>query len=154
MKNKFLLIASGVLMACSTAFASELDISGTWRPVDDKTGSSKAIIEIRKESNGTYTGKIIKVTPRPGYTPKETCVNCPAPYTDKPMLGLEIIKGLVPKQTSTTAVEYVNGKILDPLSGSIYSVKGKLSSNGNRLSLRGYIGVSVIGRSQTWIREK
>lgn len=154
MKNIILPIATGLLMACSTAFASELDISGTWRPVDDKTGSSRAIIEIRKESNGTYTGKIVKVTPRPGYTPKEICVNCPPPYTDKPMLGLEIIKGLKQTKTSETNSEYGNGNILDPLSGKIYAVKGKLSSNGNRLTLRGYIGVSALGRSQTWIRDK
>ena len=44
------------------------DLSGTWQQIDDKTGSPKAIIEIRKESNNTFTGKITKVTPRPGYT--------------------------------------------------------------------------------------
>lgn len=154
MKNKFLIIAASLFTLSSTAFATELDIIGTWRPIDDKTGSSKAIIQINKENDGTYTGKIIKVTPRPGYTPKETCVNCPAPYTNKPMLGLEIIKGLQLTKSSETSTEYSNGRILDPLSGKVYSVKGKLSSNGNRLSLRGYIGVSVIGRSQTWIRER
>ncbi|MGA9698612.1 MAG: DUF2147 domain-containing protein, partial [Acinetobacter sp.] len=42
------------------------DLSGTWQQIDDKTGSPKAIIEIRKESNNTFTGKIVKVTPRPG----------------------------------------------------------------------------------------
>ena len=131
----------------STAFAE--DISGTWKNIDDKTGSSKAILEIRQESNGTYTAKIVKVTPRPGYTPKETCINCPAPYTNKPILGMDVMKGL--KHSGDN--NYTGGKLIDPLSGNIYSCKAKLSSNGKRLTLRGYVGISALGRSQTWIRE-
>lgn len=47
---------------------------------------------------------------------------------------------------------YSQGKILDPLTGKIYSLKGKISANGKRLHLRGYLGISAIGRTQTWIR--
>lgn len=133
-------------MSCGAALAS--DITGNWRQIDDKTGASRAIIEIRKESDGKYIGKIVKITPRPGYTPKETCVGCPAPYTNKPMLGLDVFKDLQYEKNN----EYNNGKILDPLSGKIYSMKAKLTSNGNRLQMRGYIGVSALGRTQTWIR--
>lgn len=133
-------------MSCGAALAS--DITGNWRQIDDKTGASRAIIEIRKESDGKYVGKIVKITPRPGYTPKETCVGCPAPYTNKPMLGLDVFKDLQYEKNN----EYNNGKILDPLSGKIYSMKAKLTSNGNRLQMRGYIGVSALGRTQTWIR--
>lgn len=125
------------------------DLTGTWKTIDDKTGSAKAILEMRQESNGTYTAKIIKVTPRPGYTPKETCVNCPAPYTDKPILGLDILTGLKPSGDN----QFINAKVLDPLNGKIYSGKAKLSSNGKRLTLRGYVGVSALGRSQTWIKQ-
>lgn len=147
MSKLTLAIAFATTVIGSTAFAE--DISGTWKNIDDKTGSSKAILEIRQESNGTYTAKIVKVTPRPGYTPKENCVNCPAPYTNKPILGLDVMKGL--KHTNGT--NYTGGKIIDPLSGKIYSCKAKLSSNGKRLTLRGYVGVSALGRSQTWIKE-
>ena len=147
MSKLTLAIAFATSVIGSTAFAE--DISGTWKNIDDKTGSSKAILEIRQESNGTYTAKIVKVTPRPGYTPKENCVNCPAPYTNKPILGLDVMKGL--KHTNGT--NYTGGKIIDPLSGKIYSCKAKLSSNGKRLTLRGYVGVSALGRSQTWIKE-
>ena len=131
----------------STAFAE--DISGTWKNIDDKTGSSKAILEIRQESNGTYTAKIVKVTPRPGYTPKETCVNCPTPYTNKPILGMDIIKGL--KHVDGTN-NYEKGRVIDPLSGKLYDAKMKLNATGKRLSLRAYIGVSALGRNQTWLR--
>ena len=145
--RKFKLI-SALLISGLSSFAYANDITGLWKNIDDKTGSSKAVLEIRQEPNGTYTAKIIKVTPRPGYTPKETCVDCPAPYTNKPILGLDVLTGLKASGSSN----FVSGKILDPLSGKIYSTKAKLSPNGNRITLRGYIGVSALGRSQTWIR--
>ncbi|RKG30524.1 DUF2147 domain-containing protein [Acinetobacter tianfuensis] len=138
----------GLAMISSAAFAQ--DLTGIWKQIDDKTGSPKALIEIKKDSNSTFSGKIIKVTPRPGYTPKEKCINCPPPYKDQPILGLEVFKGL--KHESENI--YEDGKILDPLSGKIYNLKGKLTSNGKRLHLRGYIGISAIGRTQTWIRQE
>ncbi len=130
----------------SLAFAQ--DITGTWKNIDDKTGSSKAVLEIRQESNGTFTAKVIKITPRPGYTPKESCVNCPAPYTNKPILGMDVLTGL----KYVEGLNFSGGKIIDPLSGNIYSMKAKLSPNGKRLNLRGYVGISALGRSQTWIK--
>ena len=132
----------------SLSFAE--DITGMWQSIDDKTGAPKALVEIRKEANGTYAGKIVKITPRAGYTPKETCVDCPAPYTNKPILGLDVMTGL--KQGE--GLNYVNGRILDPNSGKVYSMKAKLSSNGKRLHLRGYVGVSALGRNQIWIRDE
>lgn len=132
----------------SLSFAE--DITGMWQSIDDKTGAPKALVEIRKEANGTYAGKIIKITPRAGYTPKETCVDCPAPYTNKPILGLDVMTGL--KQGE--GLNYVNGRILDPNSGKVYSMKAKLSSNGKRLHLRGYVGVSALGRNQIWLRDE
>lgn len=125
------------------------DLSGTWQQIDDKTGSPKAIIEIRKESNNTFTGKITKVTPRPGYTPREICNKCPAPYTNKAILGMDVLTGL--KHVPDTN-NYEQGRIIDPLAGKIYDAKVKLSTNGKRLTLRGYIGISALGRSQTWLR--
>ena len=132
----------------SLSFAE--DITGMWQSIDDKTGAPKALVEIRKEANGTYAGKIVKITPRAGYTPKETCVDCPAPYTNKPILGLDVMTGL--KQGE--GLNYVNGRILDPNTGKVYSMKAKLSSNGKRLHLRGYVGVSALGRNQIWLRDE
>ena len=146
MKSKFFIAGLTLSMLCGGAFAQ--DLTGTWQQIDDKSGSPKAIIEIRKESNNTYTGKIVKITPRPGYTPKEICDNCPAPYTNKPILGLDIATGL--KQTDNST--YTGGKILDPNTGKVYGLKAKLSANGKRLHMRGYLGVSALGRNQIWIR--
>ena len=145
MTKKTLFALAGFLFS-TQIFAQ--DISGLWHSIDDKTGTSKAILEIRKDKNNAFIAKIIKITPRPGYTPKETCVNCPAPYTNKPILGLDVLTGLQFDRQN----QYKGGKILDPLTGKIYSMSAKLSPNGKRLQMRGYIGVSAIGRRQTWIR--
>ena len=131
----------------STSVFSQ-DITGTWRYIDDKTGEPKGLVKMEKQANGTYAGTALKATPRPGYTPKEFCTNCPAPYTNKPIISMQVISGL----KTEDQINYTNGKIIDPVSGKLYSLKGKVSPNGKKLFLRGYIGVSAVGRSQTWLR--
>lgn len=140
---------STLLLASFSHLVFASDLSGTWRNIDDKTGSPKAFLEIRETASGVYAAKITKITPRPGYTPKENCVSCPAPYTNKPILGLDVLTGL--KHVGNNS--FAQGKLLDPLSGNLYNTKAKLSANGKRLILRGYIGVSALGRSQTWIKQ-
>ena len=135
-------------MLSLSQFTFAEDISGLWQSIDDKTGAPKGIVRISKDADGSYMGTVTKVTPRVGYKPKEFCVDCPAPYTNKPMIGLSVIHDL----KKVDDFNFSNGKILDPNSGKIYSLKAKLTPNGKRLILRGYIGVSVLGRSQTWIR--
>lgn len=147
MKNTVNWIAACILTCLSsTAFAQ--DITGSWQSIDDKTGSPKGIVEIKKDANGLYYGTITQVTPRVGYQPKELCVKCPAPYTNKPIIGMKAITGL--KRINDH--EYEQGKILDPNTGRLYSLKAKLSQNGTKLNIRGYYGFSTIGRSQTWVR--
>ena len=142
-------LISALLLSAMTSFAFANDIAGLWQTIDDKTGAPKGQVEIRQEADGTYVGKIVKITPRAGYTPKETCVDCPAPYTNKPILGLDVLTGL--KHSSGN--NYTGGRILDPNTGKVYSMKAKLSTSGKRLTLRGYVGVSALGRNQVWIRE-
>ena len=137
-----------ILAAISGAVAAQ-DLSGMWQQIDDKTGSPKALIEIRKESNNTYVGTIRKVTPRPGYVPRDTCNNCPAPYTNKAILGMDVLTGLKYVESSNS---YEKGRVIDPLAGKIYDAKVRLNASGKRLTLRGYMGVSALGRSQTWLR--
>ena len=137
-----------LLLSAVSSFSFAEDIIGLWQSIDDKTGAPKALVEIRKEADNTYAGKVVKLTPRTGYTPKETCVDCPPPYTNKPIIGLDVVTGL----KSTDGLNYTSGRILDPNTGKLYSMKAKLSSNGKRLHLRGYLGISALGRNQIWIR--
>ncbi|MEB3754546.1 DUF2147 domain-containing protein [Acinetobacter sp. MD2(2019)] len=148
MKSK-ILFSLFVLILGGNSAVYAADIQGVWKNIDDKTGSAKALIQISQTASGVYSGKIVKITPRPDYTPKETCVNCPAPFTNKPILGLEIIQNL--QDVGNNSFDY--GKVLDPLTGKIYTVKARLSPNGKILFLRGYLGISALGRSQTWIRD-
>ncbi|MFU8925514.1 DUF2147 domain-containing protein [Acinetobacter puyangensis] len=148
---KNILLLGSLLIASGHVFAAE-DITGTWRSIDDKTGFSKGIIEITKDANGIYTGKIIEVIPRPGYTPKTICDKCTGTLKNKPILGLHILNNM--KKSTKSDLEYEGGTILDPLNGKFYKSKIKLNSTGSRITMRGYVGVEVVGRSQTWIRQE
>ena len=141
-KSLIILVLFGT---CHLAFA---DITGTWRYIDDKTGEAKGVVDIEQQADGTYAGKAIKITPRAGYKAKEFCTNCPAPYTNKPIIGMQVIS----KLKTTDQINYTDGQIIDPVSGKLYRLKAKLSPNGKKLILRGYMGISAMGRSQTWLR--
>ena len=103
-----------------------------------------------KNSDGSYTGKIVTIRPLPDKPLVDVCVNCKGSLKNKPLVGLEIVSGF--KQNPKSPLEYINGKVLDPLSGNVYNGKAKINARGNRVSLRGYIGVSMLGRSTTWVR--
>lgn len=137
------------LYTAQVVFANN-DLVGKWKNIDDKTGFSKAIIEISKSDSGIYTGKIIEVTPRPGYTPQERCTKCLGENKNKPIIGLQILNDI--KRSPNKTNEFGSGTILDPLNGNKYKTTLRLNSTGNRLSLRGFVGVEALGRSQTWIR--
>jgi uncharacterized protein (DUF2147 family) len=147
-----IMLSATLLSVMSIGHANNgVDLSGTWRNIDDRTGFAKAVIQISKEADGSYSGTIIRTIPRPDYTPKEFCQNCPAPYTNKPIVGLKVLTGL--KQDMVSPNNFKDAMILDPLSGKIYKAKARLSTDGRRLSMRGYVGVSMLGRSQSWFRE-
>lgn len=129
------------------------DLLGYWRTIDDQTGFSKAIVRIQKAVDGTYLGTIVKIIPRPDYTPKVYCYRCPVPFKDKKILGLPILWNAQYKDDSRRSLSYDKAYVIDPLSGNIYSGKMKLSSDNRRLILRGYIGFSALGRTQIWVRE-
>jgi uncharacterized protein (DUF2147 family) len=97
------------------------DVTGTWKTIDDKTGYAKSLINIEKTSDGTYGGTIIKILSHTGYTPEKYCVDCPEPFTHKPIEGLKIMWGLLPDSADSGL--YRGGKILDPLSGHLLTVK-------------------------------
>ena len=81
-----IMLSATLLSVMSIGHANNgVDLSGTWRNIDDRTGFAKAMIQISKEADGSYSGTIVKTLPRPDYTPKELCQNCPAPYTNKPI---------------------------------------------------------------------
>ena len=151
MLNRMLIKAIvGFSIACASLTTFAASIEGYWKSIDDRTGEQLSIVEIRKGADGRYHGKIAYRYPVPGGAALINCTKCPPPYTNQPLLGLEILSGF--KEDPDKRNAYVDGKVLEAKSGKIYKGKANLSADGKRLRLRGYVGVSALGRTQVWIR--
>ncbi|MGH8444073.1 MAG: DUF2147 domain-containing protein [Solimonas sp.] len=118
---------------------------GTWKTIDDETGKAKSLVEIT-ESNGQLHGRIVKLF-NPS-KPNPICEKCEGGKKDQPINGMEILWGL-----RKSGSEWAGGQVLDPQKGKVYDAKVALADNGSKLNLRGYIGFSLLGRTQTWLRE-
>ena len=140
----------GLVLSLASVTAFSATIEGFWHSIDDRTGEQLSIVEIRKGADGTFRGKILYRYPVPGGVALTHCTKCPPPYTNQPIVGLEFFSGF--KQDEKNPNLYVDGRVLEPKSGKIYKGKANLSADGKRLRLRGYVGVSALGRTQVWIR--
>jgi uncharacterized protein (DUF2147 family) len=135
--------AAAETAAAAPAAAGSDSPIGLWKTVDDKTGAARAIVRIY-EQDGRLFGKI-----ESSFTPgaeHRVCTVCTDERKDQPILGLIIIRNM--KRTDD---EYAGGDILDPDTGSVYHCKMHVEG-GTRLVVRGYIGISLLGRNQTWQR--
>ena len=142
---KKIALALGLLATAVFAHAAD-PLNGTvWKTIDDKTKQPLSVVQFTETSNGVLSAKIVDV-----FTPGEAqkCSKCVGKYQNKPLLGAQIVHGL--KNTGKNT--YDGGKITDPKNGKTYSFNAKMSNDGRTLNGRGYIGVSALGRSQTWIR--
>lgn len=129
----------------SVAEAQEAEMSpvGLWKTVDDDTGKEKSIIEI-SEKNGVLYGRITKLI-NPS-KPNPICKKCTGKLKDKPMLGMTIMEGL-----KKDGKEWNGGTIVDPENGKTYKVLIEVQNGGKKLKVRGYIGFSLLGRTQYWL---
>jgi uncharacterized protein (DUF2147 family) len=151
MKTALSLALSGLLTLLVLApriHGAELSPVGLWKTIDDNTGKPGGLIRITMV-NGQYQGKIEKIFTDPGEDPNPRCQKCDGARRDQTVLGMTFLWGLT-KQGE----EYDGGEILDPKNGKIYRAKMKLEEGGKKLNVRGYIGLSLLGRSQTWFREE
>jgi len=119
---------------------------GLWRTTDDKTGKPGGLLRIY-EQQGNFFARIEKSGAKADTA--EICTACVDERKNKPMVGLIIMRNM-----KLTDGEYEGGDILDPRSGSVYGCKFWLEQGGTRLVVRGFIGISLLGRSQTWKREE
>jgi len=147
----YTLVATVALTAMSSAWAQQASPVGLWKNIDDESGKPKALIRIT-ESNGELVGKIEKLFKSPGEDQNPKCIKCEGALKDQPVLGMTILTGM--KKDNSEADEYNGGKILDPNNGKIYSSKLTVIEGGKKLDVRGYIGIPMLGRSQTWLREE
>jgi len=142
MKNHFLTF---LFIAVAGIFSAQAQVTGRWKTIDDETGQAKSIVEIY-EQNGKIYGKVVEILNPAKKNAK--CAKCKGGDKDKPIEGLVIIKGL-----TKDGNEYTDGDILDPNKGKLYSCTIKLDGK-DKLDVRGYMGISMLGRSQTWHRVK
>lgn len=114
-------------------------IEGKWKTIDDETKQAKSIVEIYKKGD-QYYGKVSQLLIKPA---NPNCTECKDDRKNRPIVGMEIIRGL-----RKDGNEFTDGTITDPKTGKTY--KCTIKREGDKLNVRGYLGFSLIGRTQTW----
>lgn len=139
--QRFMFLLSMIFMSLISIAQSPV---GIWKNLDDEDGKEKSHIEIY-EQNGKLRGKVIKLLPAATIT---KCDACTGANKGKSLVGMDILWDLV-----KTGKVWDKGEILDPKKGKIYSCKIELEGK-DKLKVRGYVGVSMFGRTQTWYKVK
>ncbi|MDQ6683547.1 MAG: DUF2147 domain-containing protein [Pseudomonadota bacterium] len=142
-----LCIGLGAVLATSLACAQATPV-GLWKTIDDETKQPKAYIRI-VETNGVYSGTLEKIID-PSGPPNAVCKACTDDRKDKPLVGLQLLRGV--RQNADDKTVFDGGHILDPDKGTDYRVKLKPIEGGAKLEVRGFIGFALLGRTQTWLR--
>lgn len=136
----FLLLFSVIL------FADNMSPLGKWKTIDDATGIEKSIIKIW-EKNGEIFGTIESLFLNPEEDPNPLCTECKGNLYNQPIIGMTILNNL-----KKNGNEWNGGTILDPNNGKTYKCKIEVVDGGARLKVRGFIGLSLLGRTQYWLR--
>ena len=140
-------IVAALILCLIAGFApAENSPAGLWKTIDDKSGKPRSIVRIVEE-NGVFSGVVEKGL-QADDNPNRVCDKCDPPRKNQRILGMTFMWGL-----KKDGNEYKGGEILDPDNGKIYKCKMKLSDDNKKLDVRGFIGFSLLGRTQTWFRE-
>jgi uncharacterized protein (DUF2147 family) len=140
------LAAASMVLALSPRVAGgegPSPVEGLWQVVDDRSGHENGVVRLRVIHEG-LVGTVERL--RAGSAPDARCSKCPPPQKDSPVLGLTVVWGL-----TRHGDVWDGGTILDPDSGSTYRCSIKLGAHG-QLEVRGYVGISLFGRTQFWSR--
>ncbi|WP_437898673.1 DUF2147 domain-containing protein [Sorangium sp. So ce124] len=142
-----LLAALGCSLTTSLVLADPLPVTGQWRTIDEQ-GVEQSVVEIY-EKGGKIFGKIVSLKqPLDEKGKPKICTACEGADKNKPIVGLVIIRNMVRDDD-----EYDDGTILDPNNGETYSCKLEAIEGGKKLKVRGFLGISLLGRTQTWLKK-
>ena len=128
-------------------FAANNSPVGLWKTIDDNTSKPRSLVRI-SEQNGVYSGVVEKGLD-PSDPPDRVCDKCTDARKNQSIIGMTILQGVHQKGDV-----FEDGEILDPDNGKIYRCKLKILEDGKKLEVRGFIGISLFGRSQIWLREE
>lgn len=143
----FLCLFAGVSSVTLAATTQNLTPVGYWQQYDDRTGQLESILHI-SNYNGELFATPVKAFPINGRAPDVYCTKCSGQRHNAKIIGMTVMWDM--RQVSPT--QWARGRIIDPKNGKIYRCKMTLINQGQDLNVRGYIGISLLGRSQVWKR--
>lgn len=144
------ILSSFFLLFSAILNANTVSPVGTWKTIDDVTGKPKAIVNVSLNQQHQLQGQIVKVFYEQGKEHHTHCEACPGNKKNQPLVGLIFMEDLT--QSHSNPLHWEGGTILDPKTGKVYRCQLDLDDANRIMKVRGYIGFSLLGRTQQWVR--